>query len=420
MHLLIRANTYRDRESPRRPALSACGDLTDTMRMTDRHTRARGFSLVELMVAITLGLIITVAIVTVFSSTRSTYQLDEGLTRLQENARFAIETITRETRQAAAMGCKRWREDVSGSGVKERPFNNLNGASSGGAYDFSEMLLGFEASNTAPGDTRSYAGGFPADSTGDWSPALNTALVAGAMPGSDILVVRRVSSAPARLAGAFVTDDTVYLEPAAANRFKKDDVVMVYDCAKASIFQITSVGPNGTELKHDGSGNNPGNACTNWFTGAAPPCKFGGSEAQAYDQSAEAATVQTSAFYVARGASGMPALFQATYPGGAQELVEGVENMQILYGIDSNADGRVDSYDTADNVPAWGSVVAARVSLLLSTVNTSGTSAGVGTDTSTYLLLGSDAATAVTIDPPDDNRRRRVFESTILLRSRGF
>ncbi len=388
------------------------------MPMTDPHSRTRGFSLVELMVAITLGLIITAAVVTVFSSTRSTYQLDEGLARLQENARFAMETITRETRQAAAMGCKRWREDVSGSGVKERPFNNLNGATGGGAYDFSEMLLGFEASNTAPGDTRSYSGGFPANSTGDWTPALNTALVAGAMPGSDILVVRRISSAPARLAGAFVTDDTVFLEAAAANRFKKDDVVMVYDCAKASIFQVTSV-VNGTELKHDSSGS-PGNACTNWFTGAAPPCKFGGSEAQAYDQSAEAASVQTSAFYVARGASGMPALFQATYPGGAQELVEGVENMQILYGIDDNADGRVDRYDTADNVPAWGSVVAARVSLLLSTVNTSGTSAGVGADTSTYLLLGSDAATAITIDPPDDNRRRRVFESTILLRSRGF
>ena len=371
------------------------------------------------MVAITLGLIITAAIVTVFSSTRSTYQLDEGLARLQENARFAMETITRETRQAAAMGCKRWREDVSGSGVKERPFNNLNGASGGGPYDFGEMLLGFEASNTAPGDTRSYAGGFPADATGDWTPALNTALVANAMPGSDILVVRRISSAPARLTGAFVTDDTVFLEATAANRFKKDDVVMVYDCAKASIFQVTSV-VNGTELKHDSSGS-PGNACTNWFTGAAPPCKFGGSEAQAYDESAEAASVQTSAFYVARGASGIPALFQATYPGGAQELVEGVENMQILYGIDDDsADGRVDRYDTADNVPAWGSVVAVRVSLLLSTVNTSGTSAGLGTDTSTYVLLGSDGATGVTIDPPDDNRRRRVFESTILLRSRGF
>jgi type IV pilus assembly protein PilW len=380
---------------------------------------ARGFSLIELMVAITLGLIIIAAIVAVFSSTRTTYQLDEGLARLQENARFAMETITRETRQAAAMGCKRWREDVSGSGMKERPFNNLNGASSGGGYDFGEMLLGFEASNTAPGSTRVYSGSFPADATGDWSPALNTNLVANAMPGSDILVVRHMSSAPARLTGAFVTDDTVFLEAAAANRFKKDDVVMVYDCAKASIFQVTSV-VNGTELKHDGSGSNPGNACTNWFTGSAPPCRFGGSEAQAYDESAEAAAVQTSAYFVARGASGMPALWQVTFPGGPQELVEGVENMQILYGIDDNNDGRVDRYDTADKVTSWGSVVAARVSLLLSTVNTTGTVTELGKDTNTYLLLGSDAATAVTIDPPDDNRRRRVFESTIVLRSRGF
>jgi type IV pilus assembly protein PilW len=393
--------------------------LTDTKFRQRCRGGAGGFSLIELMVAITLALIITAAIVAVFSSTRTTYQLDEGLARLQENARFAMETITRETRQAAAMGCKRWREDVSGSGMKERPFNNLKGAAGGGAYDFGEMLLGFEATSTAPGNTRVYSGSFPADATGDWTPALNTNLVANAMPGSDILVVRRMSSAPARLTGAYVTDDTVFLEPAAVNRFKKDDVVMVYDCAKASIFQVTSV-VNGTELKHDGSGNNPGNDCTNWFTGGAPPCKFGGSEAQAYDESAEAAAVQTSAFYVARGASGIPALFQATYPGGALEMAEGVENMQVLYGIDDNGDGRVDRYDTADKVTSWGGVVAARVSLLVSTVNTSGTSADVGADTNTYLLLGSDTATAVTIDPPDDNRRRRVFESTIVLRSRGF
>jgi type IV pilus assembly protein PilW len=117
-------------------------------------------------------------------------------------------------------------------------------------------------------------------------------------------------------------------------------------------------------------------------------------------------------------------LFQRTFPGGpAEELVEGVENMQVLYGVDTlNSDMVVDNYLTADAVSAgnlWGSVIAARVSLLMSTVNTEGKAADSGLDTSTYFLNGSDAASAVTIDPPDDNRQRRVFEATILLRTRG-
>jgi type IV pilus assembly protein PilW len=376
---------------------------------------AKGFSLIELMVAMTLGLIITAAVVAVFTSSRNTYQLDEGLARLQENARFAIDTITRETRQAASMGCVR--------GLT--PFNNLNGAGTGGfAFDTKEMIRGFEASGTGLGSTRTYAGNFPSDVTGDWSPALDTNLVTQAMPGSDILVVRRISSSPVKLRDPYVDDNVVYLEAGAVNRFRQGDVVMVYDCQHASIFQVTNADPTGTDLEHTGSGT-PGNGCVQWTPGPSP-CFF---DDQAYSALAEVAQVQTSVFYVSNTGRGIPALFQRVFPGGAGvELVEGVENMQVLYGIDDNGDGRVERYLDASQIAAgldgadWGKVAAVRVALLASTVNTTGMSADRGVDTNTYQLLGSDAgtSTAVAIKPPEDNRRRRVFESTILARSRGF
>ena len=50
----------------------------------------RGFGLIELMIAITLGLILSTAIIQVFLASRTSYQLQESLSMIQENARFGM------------------------------------------------------------------------------------------------------------------------------------------------------------------------------------------------------------------------------------------------------------------------------------------------------------------------------------------
>ncbi|MDZ7826806.1 MAG: prepilin-type N-terminal cleavage/methylation domain-containing protein [Gammaproteobacteria bacterium] len=65
----------------------------------------RGFSLVEIMVALLLGAVITVGIVQMFTSNRTTYQINMGQARLQENARFAMEFVTSSMRMAGYRGC---------------------------------------------------------------------------------------------------------------------------------------------------------------------------------------------------------------------------------------------------------------------------------------------------------------------------
>jgi type IV pilus assembly protein PilW len=50
----------------------------------------RGVTLIELMVAMLLGLIVAGGIVTVFSSTSSSNKAQTQLARLQEEGRFAI------------------------------------------------------------------------------------------------------------------------------------------------------------------------------------------------------------------------------------------------------------------------------------------------------------------------------------------
>jgi type IV pilus assembly protein PilW len=99
------------------------------------------------------------------------------------------------------------------------------------------------------------------------------------------------------------------------------------------------------------------------------------------------------------------------------DLIEGIENMQILYGVDTDSDGTPNYYESADNVNATNmdKVVSIRISLLAVTLDNNLT-----TEPQPYTYNG------VTTTPPDittaplvkDLKIRRVFTSTIALRNR--
>jgi len=59
-----------------------------------------GLSLVELMVALLLGLVLMTGIIQVFLASRQTYNTNEAMARMQENGRFALEFISRSARLA--------------------------------------------------------------------------------------------------------------------------------------------------------------------------------------------------------------------------------------------------------------------------------------------------------------------------------
>src|SRR5438105_6682831 len=68
-------------------------------------SRAGGHTIVEVMVALTISLLVMVGVASLFASSRTTYQADEGLAHLQENARFASDVLNREIRMAGLFGC---------------------------------------------------------------------------------------------------------------------------------------------------------------------------------------------------------------------------------------------------------------------------------------------------------------------------
>lgn len=65
-----------------------------------RSHKQSGFSLIELMIAMVLGLVLVGALINTFISSNRTYRVQEGLAQSQESARFALEILGQELRMA--------------------------------------------------------------------------------------------------------------------------------------------------------------------------------------------------------------------------------------------------------------------------------------------------------------------------------
>ena len=158
---------------------------------------------------------------------------------------------------------------------------------------------------------------------------------------------------------------------------------------------------------------------------------FAANKSQQFENDAVVIELQTVNYFIAAGASGEPALFRQEFDNAAQELVEGVEELQILYGVDSDNDEFPNQYQTADVVahfnalarfvagvryaeapePAdvvadFNDVVSVRISLLVRSVDDF-----VTEDPQTYTYNGATVTAG-------DRRIRQSFSSTIALRNR--
>ena len=70
-----------------------------------KRARVKGFTLIELMVAMVLGLIVVAGVISVMLSNKRSYRTNEGLAQVQESARTAFELMARDIRQASGNGC---------------------------------------------------------------------------------------------------------------------------------------------------------------------------------------------------------------------------------------------------------------------------------------------------------------------------
>lgn len=336
-----------------------------------RRSRNAGFSLVELMVAIVIGLILVAGVIQLFVNNQQVSRVHEAQSRLQESGRYAMSILMENIEKAGYLGCAT-RSNVT-------VFNALN-TPNDFLWNLSQPIQGNEATG------------------GNWTPALDN--MPTAEPGNDVITVRVIEPPEIR-----VETHTPSTPPGSSEivvnggtGLEANDIMLAHDCVAAAIFEITSTTAEAEAglLEHEvsvGGANTPGNSTDG----------LGYNFGEGWVNK-----IATKSFYIRNNPDNNPSLYQKRFDANAVELIEGIEQMQITYGEDTSANGSANEYRTANNVGNWGNVVSVRISLVAVSLEDNLTVDGP----QLYAFNG-----VADIDP-GDTRLRRVFTRTITLRNR--
>jgi type IV pilus assembly protein PilW len=216
--------------------------------------RARGFSLVELMVAITLALIVTAGVISVFIGSRSAFNATSGTAALTDGGRFALNFISDSVRGAGNMAC-----------MKASQLNgilNPIGTPLTMSTSFTQALGGYEAKNP----TNAYnIAPWPVAADGnnaDWIGGLDAALNGKVLQNNDVLVVRStLGNAVPAYVHTIADGVAQFTVVAPAPSLASGKIAVISDCTKGEIFQITSLGGGANPVvTHNGGLGTPGNS----------------------------------------------------------------------------------------------------------------------------------------------------------------
>ncbi len=321
--------------------------------------RQLGLSLVELLVALVISLFLLAGIVQVYTGNRATFSFTNSLAEIQENGRYALDLMSQDLRLANNWGC------ITEGAIIE------------------DTLDAF----TVPGYNavfHDFVNEEPIEGTDN--DGLN---------GSDTIRIRGGKGRSANVESPFHTRTTQQLTVNGRSSIGGGDIILVARCGK-----------NDAGLKVAEADIHRVTGATLINSNTQTDLTIAANKSQEYQNDAMVIELQTVTYSVQAGASGEPALFRREFNGADEELVEGVENMQVLYGIDDDGDGWPNQFIEADDVLDFEDVMSIRLTLLMRSVNDF-----VTDEPQTYTFAGAQ------ITAPDQ-RIRQEFTTTIALRNK--
>jgi type IV pilus assembly protein PilW len=348
-----------------------------------------GFTLIELMVAMVIGLFIVAGVGGVYIASKRSFWATHAITSMDDTARAVFDLMGMSIRQAGFDGCQQL------------------------AYSYN-------------GDTRNV-------NTNQWwnnvgapvqayvAPAPNFTSPAP-VPGTGVLTLVGVD--PTREAYVISDNPAAGVITTGAHSFTTGQTLLATSCRVNSFFMMTG-GDGGNIIAH-GTNGNPGNCNTALgFTcgDTAVPVAF------ALPAGASILPVVTTAWFAAPSANAAKgnSLWQAStanLPGApvadittapsAIELVNGVENLAFDFGLDPGGSGSITQWRSTNNVTNWNQVMAVRVHLLLSTLPDSATAA-LGNNIVNFNGQQLTETTTPVIDP---RRIYREYTSVFTIRNR--
>lgn len=306
---------------------------------THRQQAQAGFTIIELMVAMVLGVVLIGGFVNIFISSQQAFRTNEGLARIQENGRVASELLLREIRQAGATAC--------GTKIVANVVN------SGGSTSW--------WSDWTAGAVQGFDGTFAGVTTGTGT--------AERISGTDVLVLLSTTAMDGVGIDSHNPTSAQFKLSTTAHGLLDSDVAMVCDKETAAIFQITNASSSNDTIVHNTGTGTPGN-CSKGL-GYPTVCTTNGTSKD-FD-GGTLAKFTGSFWYVGNNGRGTRSLYRRTHDNATpQEVVEGVQDFQIEFltadtaasnalAVNWSAPASVASFaDTATN-----RVVAVRVTLTL-------------------------------------------------------
>ncbi len=351
------------------------------MRNARRSFAQRGLTIIELMVSLALSLVVLSALTYIYVSSRGAYRSNEAVARVQENGRFAMDWLSREIRNAGFYGC------VSRGPAPVVIAKNFTGFTMG-----LQAVAGYENGVGRPNS-------FPANYLrGD-------VLLLSGMLGQAANIL---DNNPQAINANIKVDRCIGLQ--------QNDLVLATNCARSTIFRITNnpepTNANNCPIPGSGSFNTVTDAADNNFNPQfrLNPPYLVGSRAIVFKFGALA-------YYIGSNPAGRPSLYRTNMDtsGNAftEEVVENVENMDLLFGEDTDGDGYADQYRTASQVANWQNVVSVRVTLIAVSPDT-----GATVQAQNYYFGANSSGTAVNWQTAADSRLRQVFVSTVAVRNK--
>lgn len=329
--------------------------------------KQQGLTLVELMLSLVIGIVLIGGMTQLFIANKRTLQVQNGLATVQEVGRYAAFTLAKSIRSAGFFSCP---------GL--------------------QILTPNVIANSVPGSLAS----IDLSDIIDGQDNLNAGNTLGAKAGSDSVTIRGGGGSGFGITGNTTPANANVQVTAGVHSMAAGDLILITDCEAADLFRATSVsnGNGVTTLAHASSSNT-----TNRLS------KEYGADAFITELGQETFFVADSGRTNAAGKV-IFSLFRIDIAGNQLEMVEGVSDMQIEYGLDVDYNRITDRYVTAASVPNWDQVISVKLYLLVDSIGEVA-SAPVSYE---FVPQGSTAITPAF----DDYRLYKEFSQVVSLRNR--
>ena len=352
------------------------------MNPSNRRTRQVGFSLVEMMIALLMGLILFAGVGHLVLGASRSWALQDELSRIQESARLTLDILGQSISTAGYTGCPH----------QANLANTLSAEQDNRLWmeHFDKGVLGI-----AGASAKEYV-----DSSAT----------------SEAIVIHRVDTDEQQTVSSHDTS-LAKLSLSTGHPYDEGDLLALVtpDCSQISVFRASSATGN-SAITHSAN-NSVLRNCTSHLFGHFACTESAPQTTNASHQGAKLIALDSYAFYL-RNSNNMPTLYRkkaGEYQSGntinAEALVEGVEGLLIRYGVDSDNDGVANQYLLASQIAPfseeWLSVISVKLEVLVRSFTE------IAPAPQSY-VFGGQTMTA------NDRFVRRSFMRTIKLRNRGL